>query len=66
MTEAKIWYKSKTFWVGTLTITVGVSGFMSDFLGTPVLNVPASTACLINGVSMVMLRWVTEAPIKLK
>ena len=64
--EPKMWYRSRTFWVGALTITVGVSGFLSGFLGKPVLNGPASAACLVNGVSMVMLRWVTDSPIRLK
>jgi len=59
----KSYLKSKTFWVGLIQLIAAVSMFCYSHFTSDYAQTPASTALLINGVAMIVLRWLTAEPI---
>lgn len=61
----KSWWKSKTIWVGVLQVISSVALSLSSFLsegGT--LDVDSNQTILaLNGIAMIVLRWLTDKPI---
>ena len=59
----KNWYKSKVVWLGILQLIAAITLFVGNKLdGTPSWN-PSEIILLVNGVVMVILRWLTDQPI---
>ena len=59
----KPWYQSKTVWLGVLQLAAAITLFVGNKLdGTPIWN-PSEIVLLVNGIIMVILRWLTSQPI---
>lgn len=61
----KPWHKSKVFWIGALQLLAAIAIFGNQFLANPDLKItePATILLFINGLTMVVLRWLTDRPI---
>ena len=61
----KPWYTSKVFWIGALQLLAAIAIFGNQFLADPELNItePATILLFVNGLTMVILRWLTDRPI---
>jgi hypothetical protein len=59
--EPKIWYKSKTLWVGVVEILIGVLGLVATFLGAGVFT-PEAYVLLVVGALTILLRKLTDTP----
>ena len=60
--EPKLWYQSKTMWIGLLEVVIGVLGLVAPFLGGKVYT-PEAFVLLGIGVLTVILRKFTDQPI---
>lgn len=60
--DAKPWWESKTMWVNILTVLIAALILVAD---TPILSPDAKTYLLLaSGVANLVLRCITEQPIK--
>ena len=60
--EPKLWYQSKTMWVGLLEVLIGVLGLVAPFLGGKIYT-PEAFVLLGVGVLTIVLRQLTDKPI---
>lgn len=61
----KPWYKSKTIWVGALQIVSALTAFGYEFfLEHQTLDDPIKITMFVNGITMVVLRFMTDKGIK--
>jgi len=56
--EGKPYYKSKTLWVGVISILAGFLAFLAGEL-------EAGAPLTIEGIIMIILRFITKEPVKL-
>lgn len=61
----KLWFQSKTVWIGIIEIAIGVLGLVADFLGKGDYS-PSGYVLLATGVLTVVLRFLTEEPVSLR
>tara|TARA_R110002126_G_scaffold268771_1_gene412331 strand:+ start:291 stop:554 length:264 start_codon:yes stop_codon:yes gene_type:complete len=60
----KSWWKSKSIWVGALQIVSSMALIVVEILNEGSLKVDmGQTLLMVNGVAMIILRWVTDKPI---
>lgn len=60
----KSWYKSKSIWVGALQIISSMALIAVEILNEGSVKVDmGQTLLMVNGVAMIILRWVTDKPI---
>jgi len=64
--STKPWYKSKTFWVGTVILVAGLLSFAQDDEWIKQFPQVVKVLGTIGGVLMVVLRFVTKQPISWK
>jgi len=59
--NAKAWWKSKTVWVGGLQLVAAITMYLIGFFqeNNSVAS-PVEITLLINGIVMVVLRWLTN------
>lgn len=57
--DAKNILKSKLFWLGILNVVIGVLQYVSGSLGD-------GTAITANGILIIILRFLTSQPVKIK
>lgn len=58
----KLWYQSKTFWIGAIEIAIGVLGLVATFLEAGNYT-PEAFVLLTTGVLTVILRFMTKEPL---
>ena len=58
-------FSSRTIWVGSLEIAIGVCGLLIPFFQTASYT-PAAYTALVAGILTIVLRFLTEAPIGFK
>lgn len=66
VSNAKIWWESKSFWAGIITIFLGIIGV---FMGSDLIQEhPQVTAWLavVSGIVTMILRAITEKALKFK
>jgi len=61
--ETKVWWKSKTIWLGIIEVLLGVLGAVATFLQLGVYT-PEAYVILTIGIVTIILRKVTEVPIQ--
>lgn len=60
---SKVWYESKTVWLGIVQFLIGAFGLLAEFLNKGDFS-PASVVVLLSGVLVVVLRvWFTDTAI---
>tara|TARA_R110000787_G_scaffold28081_3_gene76881 strand:+ start:128 stop:391 length:264 start_codon:yes stop_codon:yes gene_type:complete len=60
----KLWWKSKSIWVGALQIVSSIALIAVEILNEGSVKVDmGQTLLMVNGVAMIILRWVTDKPI---
>jgi hypothetical protein len=60
----KKWWKSKSVWIGVLQIISSISLIVVEFLEEGSVKVDThQTLLMVNGIAMLILRWVTDKPI---
>ena len=60
----KLWWKSKSIWVGALQIVSSIAVIAVEILNEGSVKVDmGQTLLMVNGVAMIILRWVTDKPI---
>lgn len=60
----KKWWKSKSVWIGVLQIISSISLIIVEFLEEGSVKVDThQTLLMVNGIAMLILRWVTDKPI---
>ena len=60
----KSWWKSKSIWVGALQIISSIALIAVEILNEGSVKVDmGQTLLMVNGVAMIILRWVTDKPI---
>ena len=57
--EAKSILKSKLFWLGVVNIVIGVLNYVEGYLNS-------GTTITLNGILIVILRAITNQPVKIK
>ena len=60
----KMWFASKTIWIGILQILISVLGAVATFLEAGDFTTP-SCILFITGVLMILLRYITNEGIEL-
>ena len=58
-TEVKSIFKSKTFWLGVINVVIGVLQYIGG-------SIEAGTGITLNGILIILLRVVTNQPVRLK
>ena len=61
----KPWYRSKQFWIGVLQLVAALTMFGNQFFTENEITFdnPTAIMLLVNGLVMVVLRWLTDQPI---
>ena len=62
---AKLWYTSKTIWVGVVEFLIGVAGLLAPFFHAGVYTPEAITA-MVAGALTIVLRLLTSTPLSFK
>lgn len=60
---SKAWYESRTIWIGAVEILIGVLGIVATFLQFGEFT-PSSYVLLAVGILTIILRKLTEIPIR--
>lgn len=60
--EGKLWYQSRTMWVGVVEFLIGALGIVATFLHLGIYT-PESIVLLVVGFLTILLRKLTEVPI---
>lgn len=63
--STKAWYKSKSIWLGILTIAISTMTLLGVFVETGDFTIPAIIGLTI-GVMQIIARALTEQPLTLK
>ena len=58
----KLWYESKTLWVGVLQIAIAVGMALAEFLNSGVYS-PEAIVLFVVGIMTIVMRYLTEEPI---
>jgi hypothetical protein len=61
--EAKNWWKSKTVWLGILTVSIGILTAVAEFLARGDFS-PSALVLMISGAMGVILRFITDKPLQ--
>lgn len=60
--ETKLWYQSRTMWVGIVEILIGILGIVATFLNVGSYS-PESIVLMVVGFLTIILRKLTEVPV---
>jgi len=62
----KPWIKSKTVWVGIIQLIAALALYLNGYYQDHEGGIPTSPVeitLVINGIAMIVLRWLTDSPI---